>query len=168
VTSAIATATASFRRTLNQLGLDSEEQALDDPTLFGRRAALLAAAETLWARHLGDLLSLQDVQALLGVTTRQAVHDLVQRGRLLGLPMRNGRVVYPRCQFGPSGRPYPALAGVLAAFRAVEANPWTIASWLTTEQAELEGLTPVDWLGRDDDAARLIEVARHSAAPLAS
>jgi hypothetical protein len=164
---AIATASASFRRTLLRLGLDSGEQALDNPALFGRRAALLAAAETLWGRQVGGLRSLQDVQALLGVSRRQAVHDLVQRGRLLGLPLREGRIVYPRFQFGPNGRPFPALGSVLAAFRAVEANPWTIASWCTTEQPELQGLTPAEWLAQGRDAERLAEAARHAAAPLA-
>lgn len=164
---AIATAAASFRRTLNRLGLDEGEQALGDPSLFGRRAALLAAAEALWGRQLGGLLSLQDAQALLHVRTRQAVHDLVQRGRLLGLPTRNGRMVYPRFQFGPDGRPYAALGSILAVFRAVKTNPWTIASWFTSEQAELEGLTPTEWFARGKDVERLVEVARHSAAPLA-
>jgi hypothetical protein len=113
------------------------------------------------------LLSPHDVQALLGVTTRQAIHDLVQRGRLLGLPIRGGRKVYPRFQFGTDGRPYPGLAPLLAIFRAVEANPWTIASWFTTEQPELDGLTPVEWLAGAHDPERLLEAARHSAAPLA-
>src|SRR5438270_1543503 len=116
MTSAIASATASFRRTLRKLGPEIEEQALDDPAQFGRRAALLAAAEVLWNRQLGGWLDVQEVQALLGVTTRQAVHDLVKRGKLLGLPMRNGRIVFPRPQFGPDGRPYPAIAGIVAAF----------------------------------------------------
>ena len=167
MTNSIATAVASFRRTLSRLGIEDDDRALGDPTLFGQRAALLAAAETLWGRQLGDLLGLKDVQALLGVTTRQAVHDLVQRGRLLGLPTREGRTVYPRFQFGPDGRPHAALGRVTAAFRAVEADPWTIASWFTSAQPELDGLTPAEWLARGCDGERLIEVASHSAAPLA-
>lgn len=166
MTTAIATATAAFRRTLNRLGFDEGEHALADPTRFGQRAALLAAAEALWGRQLGDLLSLQDVQALLGVTSRQAVHDLAQRGRLLGLLTRNGRIAYPRFQFASDGRPYLALPAVLAAFRTAEASPWTVASWFTTEQPELEGLTPAAWLAGGKDSDRLVEVARRVAAPL--
>lgn len=166
MTDSLATAAASFRRTLSRLGLDADEE-LRDPAFFGQRAALLAGAETLWGRHLGGLLDRTDVQALLGVTTRQAVHDLVQRGRLLGLPTRDGHTVYPRFQFGPDGRPYTALSKVITAFRAAEADPWTIASWFTSEQPELDGLTPVDWMSRGLDTTRLVEVARHSAAPLA-
>jgi hypothetical protein len=166
MTRAITTATASFRRTLSRLGLDAEDEALGDPALFGQRAALLAAADTLWRRQVGELLELRDVQALLGVTTRQAVHDLVQRGRLLALPTR-GRTAYPRFQFGANGRPYAAMARLLEVFRAVEANPWTTASWFTTEQVELDGLSPQAWLAEGRDPERLLEVARHSAASLA-
>jgi hypothetical protein len=167
MTSAITTATASFRRTLSRLGLDRDEETLRDPTLFGQRAALLAAAETLWGKHLGDLLGMHDVQALLGVTTRQAVHDLVKRGRLLGLLTRDGRTLYPRFQFGADGRPDPALGNLLAVFHAVDVNPWTIASWFATEQSELDGRSPAEWLAAGDDPERLLAVARHSAAPLA-
>lgn len=164
---AIATAAASFRRTLDRLGLDASDPVLEDPALFGQRAALLAAAEALWGSQLGGLLNLKDAEALLGVTTRQAVHDLVQRGRLLGLPTREGRTAYPRFQFGPEGRPYSAVGTVLAVFRTVGANPWTVASWFTSEQAELDDLTPAAWLAGGQDSERLVEAARHSAAPLA-
>lgn len=167
MTTAIATAATAFRRTLDRLGLDAGEQSLGEPTQFGQRAALLAAADSLWRRHLGGLLSLQDVQAMLGVRTRQAIHDLVRRGRLLGLPTREGRTVYPCFQFGPDGRPYPEIASVLLVFHATGANHWTVASWFTTEQPELGGRTPAAWLADGQDAERLVEVARHSAAPLA-
>lgn len=164
---ALATASASFRRTLVRLGLDAEHQALSDAVHFGRRAALLAAAEAVWGRHLGDLLGVKDVQTLLGVGTRQAVHDLVRRGRLLGLPTRDGRTLYPRFQLRSDGRPYPSLAPVLRAFSEAGADAWTVASWFATAQPELDGLTPADWLARGGDGDRVVAVARHSAAALA-
>jgi hypothetical protein len=162
-----ATAASAFRRTLHELGFDDQQALVADPARFGQRAALLAAAEGLWGQQLGESLGLAEVKALLGVTSRQAVHDLVRRGRLLGLPLRNGRVVYPRFQFGPDGRPHPTLAAVLAALRDGTANPWTMASWFTTEHLELEGMTPAAWLQEGMDPERLVIVARRSAAPLA-
>jgi hypothetical protein len=140
---------------------------LGDPRELGERAALLAVAEMAWSRHLGALLDSHQVQALLGVGTRQAVSDRARRGGLLALPTTSGRVYFPAFQFGPGGRPHPALPKVLAVFAQAEVGPWTVASWFRTPQALLDDTAPADWMGQGKDEERLLEAARRTAAKLA-
>src|SRR5207249_11947376 len=105
-------AAAEFQRTLEDLGI--QEPA--DPAELGRRAALLVAGEAAWHDQLGPLLDGKQAQELLGVGTRQAVHDLVRRRRLLGVRGRGRRLLFPAFQFGAAGRPFAALAAVLGLF----------------------------------------------------
>jgi hypothetical protein len=162
---ALAAAASAFRETLRELGLEGAPE-MEDSAAFGRRAALVAAAELLWRRHLGARLDTRQVQTLLGVATRQAVSDMVKRGRLLALPTGDGRLAYPAFQFGPTGRPYPVLPFVLETLREAGADPHTVASWFVTPKALLEDKSPAEWLklGRDDAPVRV--AARRAAARL--
>lgn len=163
----LAAAAAAFEETLEELGFSEAEEELGDPAELGRRAALLVAADAFWRRHLGPLLDGKQVQRLLGVRTRQAVHDLVRRRRLLGLPAEKGRLAFPAFQFTAAGRPHAALPDILELFAGAVVSPYTVASWFVTPQPLLEGETPAHWLqlGRDPELAR--EAARRSAARLA-
>jgi hypothetical protein len=160
------TAAASFRATLAELGLSGDEPELGDAARLGQRAALVAAAGALWRGQLGPLLDMRQAKDLLGVSSRQAVHDLIQRRRLLAVSTEDGRTLIPLFQFTESGRPYEAVAAIVRVFAEVDATGWTIASWLTTPSAELDQHTPIAWLkaGRDLDLA--IAAARAAAAPL--
>ncbi len=160
-------AAAAFRETLTDLGLSDEESGVGDPAELGRRAALLVASDLVWRRQIGPLLDGQQVRQLLGVRTRQAVHDLVKRGRLLGLPSRDGSTVFPAFQFSAEGRPLLALPAILATFSGTVESPYTIASWFVSPQPLLDGDTPAAWLraGRDPEVAG--EAARRAAARLA-
>ena len=51
-----AAAAQSFQETLAELGVGEGETQLEDPAALGRRAALLAASDVVWERHLGRLL----------------------------------------------------------------------------------------------------------------
>ncbi len=163
----VATAAESFETTLRELGFTRVPPEVGDPAKLGRRAALVAAAEAVWTRHLGPLLDAKQVQALLGVETRQAVSDLRARRRLLGLPKESGRVAYPAFQFGGSGRPFEALPRILEVFEELaRVDPWTIASWFVTPQALLAGMTPAAWLAKGEDPDLAVRAARRSAARL--
>ena len=154
-------AAASFERTLDRLGT----RGLGDPEELGYRAALLVTAEQAWKRHLGTLLSLDAVRALLGDVTRQAVHDLVKRGRLLALE-RQGARVYPVFQFKGS-KPLPGLTAVLAALKPADLSHDTIAAWLNRPQPALRGSSPAEWLHDGRDLAPVVLAARRTAARLA-
>lgn len=153
-------AAAAFAETLDDLGITK----LDDAAGVGRRAALLAVADRFWAEHLGPLLEGNQVQELLGVRSRQAVNDLVRRGRLLALPGPEGRLLYPAFQFSPSGRPYEAMPKVLAALEEARIDAHTTASWFKTPQRALGDVTPARWLASGKDVERLVEAARRTAA----
>lgn len=157
-------AAEAFRETLIELGVDEADPELGDPRALGRRAALLAVAGAVWRRHLGPLLNTKQVAELLGVGTRQAVHDRVKRRRILALSTGERGLAYPAFQFGETGEPYPAIASVLETFAEAGLSPYTVASWLVTPQGELDDLAPARWLADDRDADRLTEAARRSAA----
>ena len=164
MSSALAIATEAFGKTLEELGIEPD---LKDPAAVGRRAALLAVADTVWGRQFGPLFDSEQVGALLGVSSRQAVSDLAKRGRLLVLDSSRGRKLYPAFQFGRNGRPYRELVPVLELFSEVVETPHTIASWFTSPNSSLENQTPVDWLRAGRGSAQLLEAARRSAARLA-
>lgn len=155
-------AAAAFDATLAELGVDGDDPAIDVRSL-GRRAALLAVADTVWHRHLGPLLTTKQVAELLGVGTRQAVNDRVRRHRLLALPSGDRDLAYPAFQFDERGMPYAALAPVLEAFAAARLSPPTISSWFVTPQPALDGDTPAAWLSHGGDRERLVGAARRTA-----
>lgn len=131
---------------------------------LGERAALLAVAGHLWRRRLGPLLTTGDLQKL-GGRSRQAVHDLVRRGRLLALPSATGNL-FPSFQLDPAGRPRPVVAEVLDAFSGAVESPYTVAAWFRTPQALLDDREPAEWLAAGEDPARVVQAARRSAALL--
>jgi hypothetical protein len=59
------------------------------------------------------------------------------------------------------------MPAILAAFQDADVSPYTIASWFTTPQRLLGGVTPATWLRRGRDGDRVVEAARRSAARLA-
>ena len=165
--SAFAIAARAFEETLRELRLPGAAQtSATAQAELGRRAALLAVADALWQRHLGLILDGSQVQKLMKVGTRQALHDLVRRRRLLALPGPRGRASYPAFQFTSRGRPHPALPAVLKHFDAAGVTAHTIASWFTTPQAYLGSQTPAARLAKDPEALAVIESARRSAARL--
>jgi hypothetical protein len=157
----MATAAQAFEETLAELGIDETQL---DPEDFGRRAALLAASNLVWAQHLGPSYTTRYVRELFG-STKQAVSDRVRRGTLLALRNDNGDLVYPAFQFGPDGQPLSGIAEVIAAFKGAVDTRYTIASWLVSPEPELDGRTPIDQLrlGRRD---AVTDAARHYAAGL--
>lgn len=162
---ALATAAEMFERTLEELGVS--ERDVGDPAELGRRGALLAAADAVWAKRLGPLFTREQVQELLGVRSRQAVSQLAKRRGLLALPTRDDRLNFPAFQFSPSGRPYEELPRILELFDEAALSPYTIASWFVAPQRLLKGATPASWLRRGGDPERAVEAARRSAARLA-
>ena len=166
VGAALDTAAASFKTTLRELGLSGDEPELGDAARLGQRAALVAAASALWQRQLGPLLEMRQAQQLLGVGSRQAVHDLIQRHRLLALTTDDRRTLIPVFQFSEAGRPYAAVPPILHVFAEAEATGWTTASWLTTPTQDLEDETPIAWISAGRDLETVLEAARAAAAPL--
>lgn len=159
-----ARAAEAFARTLDDLRTQEHAADIGDPTEFGRRAALLALADTVWERQIGPLLDGRGVQRLLGVGTRQALADLVRRRRLLALDTRSRGRRYPTFQFAGSGRPYPVVPEVIGALSGAGLDAHTIAAWFTSPQRALGGRTPAGWLGTGGDPLSVAQAAKRTAA----
>ena len=139
------------------------------------QSAVLAADTVLdpsvvWVDALGAFYDTDGVRRLLArhgaPVSRQAVH---KRKGLLALTTGSGRVVYPAFQF--RGRTLaPGLARVLEALPAERVSPWTVASWLVSPEADLDGARPIEVLFDADPAGvdAVVRVARAWAADLAS
>jgi hypothetical protein len=172
-------AVSAFRRTLERLEATAEQVAeageaaevaepglaLDLGAELGERAALMAVAGQLWQHHLGPLLTAGDLQKM-GGRSRQAVHDMVQRKRLLALPTSGRHLLFPAFQLDSAGRPHPAVPKVLALFADLAMSPFTIASWFRTPQPLLGGRSPAEYLAAGDDPSRVEQAARRTAAKL--
>src|SRR6266851_1816356 len=163
---ALDTAAASFKATLRELGLSGQEPELGDATRLGQRAALVAAASALWRGQLGPLLDVRQTQEMLAVSSRQAVHDLIQRHRLLAVSTEDRRTQVPVFQFSETGRPYADVPPILRVFADVEATGWTTASWFTTPNSEIEGRTPIAWIRDGGDLPTVLAAAEAAAAHL--
>ena len=155
-----------FARTMGEVlqaaGHDTEVE-LDAEA--ARRAALLAVAEFVWQGELGALLDSAQTRELLGVS-RQRVHELASRRRLIALRERSGRLRFPAFQFHDGESPHPDLVGAFWAL-SEHASGWTAASWLTTSHSALDDDSPLVWLRRGGDPERVRALAARDAERLA-
>ena len=143
----------------------------DDLTSMARDAAQrVIETSATWVEHLGSFHDSDGVARLLSRTgtpiSRQAVH---KRRGLLALATGSGQVVYPAFQFD-GRRPVPGLAGVLDTLPEAVVSRWTVASWLVSAEADLDGARPIDVL-RDqgpEGQAAIQSAARRWSAQLAA
>jgi hypothetical protein len=155
---ALAKAAKTFEQTLGELGITGDEREVD-PSALGRRAALLAASDVVWHKHLGPMYSSKQVRDVMGRGTRQSVSELAKRRRLLALPEADGRLAFPAFQFGRTGRRLPALERILELFDGAVETPYTVASWFVTPESRLEGKTPAAWLRAGRRTEPVLEAA---------
>ena len=154
MTAALAEAAKTFEQTLEELGITGREREVNAAAL-GRRAALLAASDVVWHKHLGPMYSSKQVREVMGRGTRQSVSELAKRGRLLALPEEEGHLAFPAFQIGRTGERLPALERILEVFDGAVETPYTVASWFVTPEPRLQGKTPAAWLraGRPTEPA---------------
>lgn len=146
--------------------LDVEEGSIGaDPDELGRRVALLVATRGRWEHQLGLLLTSTDFQRITGLS-RQALSQAVEANRVLRLTTQAGKTCYPSFQLDTSGRPLTSLRAVLGVFVGRVRSPWTIASWLTSPQPELDGATPANALKVGGNIDRLLLAAERVAVRL--
>jgi hypothetical protein len=131
-----------------------------------RRAALVAASGAAWENEVGPLLSSAQVRELLGDVSRQRVDELLRGHRLIGLRDSAGRRRFPSFQFRDA-RPLEDLVAAYWTLAEASASDWTAASWCTSPDDALDGLSPAQWVHAGADPERLHRVARQDAARLA-
>ncbi len=155
--------TERYRAALAEVLPDDLELSEEDAGRAAEWAAIDTIGKHLWAVAAGELWDWRRVAERLHVSTRQAVQARVHRGTLIGLP-RQGRTAFPAWQFGPTGVPYPAVKRVLRVFRdAGIGDAWLVISWFSTDQDELQGQRPVDWMRADRSIEPLLLAARRAA-----
>lgn len=133
---------ASFARSLEALDADGRVIASDNPDQLGHAAAAHVVAVFRWSAQLGPCYGEETVVQLLGPGSEPL---LATEPGVLALTTGSGQVVYPAFQFGVRGL-VDGFGEILAILRQAHVSLWTSASWLTSPDAELGGLTPIDAL----------------------
>ena len=134
---------------------------------YGQSAARHALASLVWRAAAGDVMTTEQVRLALGVS-RQALHQRVEAGNLLGLPSER-TTLYPAWQFS-NGAVRPMVAQVVRVFReglAEEYDARLVASWATTPQPELKDVSPSEWLSDGGDPESALSAARRAVDALA-
>lgn len=138
-----------------------------DPEAIGQAAALAIPRPTIWSEQLGPLLTSSEIRDLLGRISREALAQRVSRGTFLALRDARGKVRYPLFQIDESTRaPYPEIRDLIHIFRDRELSSWELASYMTTPQPPLEGLSPAAWMAERRPAEPLLGAGAEAAAAL--
>lgn len=135
---------------------------VEDPDAVADRLALLVPlvqSGNQMAELVGPFYDTAGMRTLLG-STRQAIHDRMVRGTLLGVRTAEGQWIYPTFQFDGS-LPRRELADLLKALRG--GPRWSVAVWLRTPDEELDDLSPEQWLSKGGDRDVVLRLARHVA-----
>jgi hypothetical protein len=156
---------AGFVTTADRLGLATTLAKLADPGAFGADLARLAATRATLEAAVGGHVSVAAAAKILGVGSRQAIHQRIARGTLLAMDVA-GQTLLPTYQFH-DGQVRPEYIRAAKLLSGAGLSDIAIVSWFATAQPELEGSTPAEWLTAGRDAARVYDAARHTAAALA-
>jgi hypothetical protein len=136
---------------------------------LGHRGAEAALAPLIWDEEVGERWDTTETAEFLAIT-RQALHERVKRGTLLGVPGR-GMTWFPTWQFDLAHRQVrSAVWAVLAVFADMDRPlaPVEIASWARRARPELDNLSPAEWIAAERPEDAVATAARHSAARLAA
>jgi hypothetical protein len=132
-----------FRRALTEIG--GQPSSVDDAEVLGRRAAMVVLAGGAWERALGELLTSAEARVLLGGISREALRKRVVSGSVIALRDDAGLVRYPRWQFDvASGAPFAVIKRLNEVFGDAGLDSWTLSTFATAPQPELDDRAPVD------------------------
>lgn len=152
-------------RLAQSLGQQQQDTELPTPVEFADSIeAIVVCVPEETPNELADLLGPfwtgARVREALGVPTRQALDSRRRNGSVLALKSTDGALFYPVAQFQrrPDGQIQvkPALVGLFRTLRGFDS--WTVGVLLHTPAPELDGLTPLDWVGQGKDVGALEEL----------
>lgn len=119
-------------------------------------------ARRAWEKHLGQLLTHKQMLEVTG-WTKQNLSQAVRDHRVLRLEAPDGTSGYWSAGLTETEphRPIPRLKEILQVWAAADISGWTVASWLSSPQPELDGRTPRQTLveGASRDVAALARQA---------
>ena len=153
-----------FRRTLTEIG--GQPSSANDAEVLGRRAAMVVLAGGAWERALGELLTSAEARVLLGGISREALRKRVLSGSVLALRDDADLIRYPRWQFDvANSTPFGVIKRLNRIFGEAGLDPWTLATFATAPQPELDDRAPVSAFA-DADLEPLLLAARRTVADL--
>jgi hypothetical protein len=136
---------------------------IGEPEDVARRMLATVPSPSRWDDLLGPFYSGAQIAELLGGISRQAVADRRERRTLLGLKTADGVVVYPAFQLDSRNQILPGLSEILQGFRGSGADDWTLAGWLVSPLAFLNGRSVVQAIRDGEDLKLLLALARDTA-----
>ncbi|MBC2589089.1 MULTISPECIES: hypothetical protein [Rhodococcus] len=157
---------------LDASGMAAEQLSDDDARYVAdgvRRMLSSLKARRAWEKHIGPILTHKQTLEVTG-WSKQALSQGVRDNRVLRLTAADGTAGYWSDGFTETAAGYRPIAGiknVLGAWAHADVEPWTIASWMSSAQPELDGRTPRQAL-LDGDSADVEKLARQASERLAS
>lgn len=133
------------------------------PREIAERMVAIVPRPSGWDDLLGPFYGPGQVAEVLGGISRQAVAERRQRRTLLGLRTDDGHWVYPVFQFDERNAIPTGLAELLRILGDSGVDDWSLAGWLASPLRSLDGSTPIEWLRRGSNLARLLDVGRDAA-----
>ncbi|MGE2772923.1 hypothetical protein ACQGAO_32485 [Rhodococcus sp. 1.20] len=156
---------------LDALGMASEQLDADDAKYVAagvKNVLSSLRARRVWENHVGAIFTHKQ---MLEATnwTKQNLSQAVKDRRVLRLSAADGTSGYWSGGLTDTA-PHVPIAGlkeVLKAWTSADAQSWTVASWMSTEQPELDGRTPRAVLV-DGDYPLVVTLARRMAERLSA
>lgn len=112
-----------------------------DRELRRLEASMLGRSMEQRLKLLRGALPVDKVCEILGIKSRQTIHNRVKRGEMLAISDGN-RVLLPRWQFDPS-QPGGVLEGLPKVLHVMQISPIAAANWFVLPNAHLGGKTPL-------------------------
>ncbi len=141
---------------------------LDDPELLARTTAdAVFDAASVWEDLLSPFYDVNGVRQLLSQNRKKPIsrQAVSKRKGLLALTTGSGNVVYPAFQFG-NPIVLDGVATIVKLLPADLVSPWMVASWLVSQEPELESARPIDVI-KEGGIQRVVAVAHDWARALA-
>lgn len=110
--------------------------------------------------EIGPFYDTASVMALLGGVSRQAVDARRRKHTILALKTADARWVYPVFQFNRRDV-NPALVPAIRAF--ADSPAWSAALWFVTPNPDLDDMSPLDWVRKQQPAEVLEQSANQTA-----
>lgn len=156
---------------LDASGMAAEQLSIDDARYVAEGVKNVLSnlkARRTWEKHIGPILTHKQTLDLTG-WTKQALSQAVKDKRVLRLTANDRSVGYWSGGFTDTApyRPILGIKNVLGAWAHSGVEAWTIASWMSSAQPELDGRTPRQAL-LDGDTADVETLAREASGRLAS
>jgi hypothetical protein len=128
--------------------------------LARRMLATVPDLPSPWDDLLGPFYNGNKATEILGGISRQALADRRERRTILGLRTADNVFVYPTFQFDDRNRVLAGLSDILQCFRGSGVDDWTLAGWLVSPMASLEGRSVIEALRQGTALESLLVLAR--------